>query len=551
MRFRSILIPIVALFCVTPSSSIDAQVKRTPRLIVVVSVDQMRYDYFDRFESNFTGGLKRLWESGSVFSNAHHGHVPTNTGPGHASLATGTYPYQNGIVNNEYFDRETGEERYCIEDLSTKIVGVHHNGELPGRSPRALQTSTVGDWIKKFDSDSKVYSVSIKDRSAILMAGHKADCAFWFDQTTTKFVTSDYYKNQLPSWAEHFVGREVHSDFLEKGWEKLLPESAYAGLRPDEYDVEDGLFISTFPHTRERMRTNMNMATRNTVMMIYTPIGDRFTLDMAQAIVTFEELGEDSSPDLLMVGCSSADAIGHHFGPGSHEVMDYYMRLDKKLGEFFDFLDAEVGENNYWVVFTSDHGVIEMPEAMQERGLDAHRIPIDEFYRQSDTIEARLMEEWGLEYPIVATLIDGVYINYLETDQKGMDRADIRKRLAAEFAALGHFEDVFTSDEIHSKVERGRIDQVRMGHMKDKSPDLVYVLKENYLIHTETGTRHGSPHNYDTHVPIIFMGNEFKAQKVDRRVQIVDIAPTLAALLGMKGNKKTDGEVLREVVDPS
>ncbi len=321
------------------TSGISAQPENQPDLVVVIAVDQMRQDFFDRFGEHFNGGLKRLMDEGVMFTNAHHEHALTNTAPGHATIATGRYPANNGIVNNSYYSKEVHEEQYCVGDPSEKVIGVANDGAIPARSPRRLKATTVGDWIKKADSQSRVFSVSKKDRTAVIMGGQDADGAFWFDNVSTKFITSTYYTKEYPSWANEFVGSKVMYDEILAGWNKFAPEELYAELRPDDFEVEGGAFMADFPHTRVRMRAGVPRSQRTSIFLTTTPMADQLVLKFSKLLIEQEDLGGRGHTDMISIGCSAADAIGHHFGPESHEVMDYYLYLDSYLDEFFTFLD--------------------------------------------------------------------------------------------------------------------------------------------------------------------------------------------------------------------
>ena len=526
-----------------------AQSGQKPDLVVVVAIDQMQQQFFERFGEHFDGGLKRLYDEGVVYANAHHGHAPTNTAPGHAAISTGKYPGKHGIVNNSFYDRVAHEEMYCVGDDNVDVIGVENNGELPARSPRNLKSTTIGDWLKKNNSDSRVYSVSRKDRTAVLLGGQDADGAFWFDNLSTKFVTSSYYTDIYPTWADGFVCREKAADFIANGWHKKLPESAYAHLRPDDFDVEAGAFLADFPHTKDRMRPGIPSLTKDVVMLTVSPIGEKLVFDFAKLIIESVDLGNGAATDMLMVGCSAADGVGHHFGPQSHEVMDHFMHLDEYLGEFLDYLDDRFGKDNYWVVLTSDHGVVPMPEALQIEGVDARRIPTSQVVEIIDSIEVSVMQEFGLETILIEELMNGVYINYIETDSKGIRRKDIRDALARHIRHLDFVADAYTVDDLKGKEQRPYIDVYRKSFYKDLSPDIAIRLKPHYIAHGRLGTVHGSVYDYDTHVPVIFSVPNVAHQVVDRRVETVDIAPTLAAMLGVKADKKVDGRVLEEL-DP-
>ncbi len=548
MKLHILTIAFAVIFLIGCDSN-EPEQPTLPKLVVVISVDQMRQDFFDRFEDQFEGGLKRLWDEGAVYSNAHHAHAPTVTAAGHAAISTGCYPRKNGINNNSLYDRIAGEDLYCVQDTSARIIGVENDGSLPGRSPKRLQVTAIGDWLKASSPESKVYSVARKDRSAVLMGGKNANRAFWFDNLSSRMISSDYYSDPYPEWAKSIVGKEIMADFLETGWEKKLPEEAYSDLRADDFEAESGPFAADYPHNRERMRPGYPDGTKDLIMMLYSPMGDKFILDFAKTLIEEEELGNGPHTDMLMIGCSAADAIGHHFGPESHEVLDYYLYLDAYLEELFVSLDEKLGRDAYWVVLSSDHGVAPLPEALQGENPYGQRVLSANYRTMADSIESIVQSELGLKKVLFEKFTGGVYLDYHEVDSLGLDRADVRRVVASQFKKLDFIADAMTSDEMESDANRPFIDYYRNAYIPILSPDVLLRKTEFTLIHGATGTSHGSPYTYDTHVPVIFWGAPFKSAIYDRRTETVDLAPTLAALLGCPPDGEVDGKVLEELLD--
>lgn len=538
----------VVTFIVFILFTATGRAQEPPRLVVVLVVDQMRKDFVDRFDANFEGGFRRLLDNGIQFSNAHQDFWPTNTGPGHATISTGKYPGVSGIVNNSFYDKSVHQEVYCVEDERSEIIGVENDGQLPGRSPRNLMTTGIADWVKKGYKGSRVFSVSKKDRAAVIMGGQKPDGAYWFDNLSGQMISSTYYMKSVPQWVSQFNGKDEIADAIENGWTKFADESVYAGLRPDNFVYETGIFIPEFPHSIERMNRGVPESQRVGAMMTATPMSDKIILNFATKLIEQENLGTDDVPDLLMVSCSAADAIGHHFGPESHEVMDHFLYLDSYLDSFFNYLDDRVGKDKYWVVLASDHGVIPMPEAMKERNVEgARRIPDTYFVGIIDSVESAVQKKFGLESVVIESLLGGVYINYLEVDARGLKRKDVAEMVANELKSQDFIEDAFTSFEIEGKENRGFANTIRRGFVSGKSPDVILIPKENVLIHAQTGTSHGSVYDYDSHVPVVFMIPGLQPKVVNRQVSTADIAPTLAGLLNLKADKKVQGEILEEV----
>jgi arylsulfatase A-like enzyme len=278
-------------------------------------------------------------------------------------------------------------------------------------------------------------------------------------------------------------------------------------------------------------------------------MADELVLKFAKLLIQKENLGLNGHTDMISVGCSAADAIGHHFGPESHEIMDYYLYLDSYLDEFFSFLDERYGRDEYWVVLVSDHGANPMPEALQIRGIDAKRVLTSDVGEDLDEIETRAKKKLGLTSVVIENVLGGVYLNFLESDARGIPRSNVRKVVASLLRTLPYIEDTYTIDDFKSRKTKAYIENYERSFDKDLSADIMYRLKEHYMIHGPYGTSHGSVYEYDTHVPVVFSIPGMQPSKVDRRVATVDVAPTLAALLNIKADKKVDGQVMGEMLN--
>jgi predicted AlkP superfamily pyrophosphatase or phosphodiesterase len=532
-----------------PSSKAEADDGSRPRLVVLISVDQMRMDYFYHFGGFFQHGLKRLWDEGAVFTEAYHLHAYSETAPGHASISTGSHPSRHGITGNNFYVPTTRQMEYCVEDRQVQALGIEEGGNLTGSSPHRLMRSTLGDWLKETSPESKVFAVALKDRASILMAGKKADQAFWFDNMSTRFISSAYYSRSYPNWARRLTGKEVMAREIEAGWLKKLPEEAYPASREDDFEQESGIFTPDFPHTMARMRPSINQSFRQSLMLWNTPFGDAFTLEFARTLVEREGLGEDGVTDLLIVGCSTADAIGHHFGPFSHEVQDYYVHIDEYLGGFFDYLDEKIGAGRYWLAFTSDHGILPMPEELQRRGFDARRVLTEDFQDAMRQAERMVMKEFDFRENIILLAdISGVSLDYREATAKGISKKELRDKVAAALKRIDFVEETFTFDELQAtEGNKPYFDYFRNSYYPGRGHEIKLLFKKHTLpSYRQTGTSHGSPYEYDTHVPIIFMGPPFQAGRYDRKVATVDLAPTLAKALGIRPEEGIDGVPLEE-----
>jgi len=545
-----LLLSIFIFLQCSPTQQLGQNIQETvvPKLTVVISVDQMRYDFLERFEPYFQKGFKRLLEDGAVFTKAHHEHSHNGTAPGHATIATGCYPVHHGIIENDFFNPRTGDIEYSVEDTAVQIIGVPHRGKLKGMSPAKLLKPTIGDRLKEKSPKSKVYGIAFKDRSSILLAGKKADAAFWYDNISRRFVSSDWYGKSYPDWAKKYVGTEVMKTEIETGWHKKLPDEAYSVSREDDFERESGQFIPAFPHTRERMGARIPAAWRDNLMLWNTPFGDGFTIEFAKTLIEKEALGADSYPDLLFISCSTADAIGHHFGPYSQETQDYYLRLDDYLGSLFDFLDQKIGKDHYTVALSADHGSARMPEDMARTGLDAKRISTTQFEADMDSIESQLQKELELTQPLFYFYSpQGLSLNYAEIREKRMKEVTIRRKVAEALKSIDYIVETYTAEELQKSARPKKSYQswFQRSYHPDRGNEIKMLFKKFYLVsYKENGTTHGTPYEYDSNVPIILMGNPFPAGKYSQSVATVDIAPTLLKTIGINRLKGMDGKIM-------
>lgn len=512
---------------------------RPPRLAVVLVVDQMRADYLTRFADQYTGGLARLTRDGVVFTDAHHDHAITHTAPGHAAIATGVHPSRTGIVANAWWDRAAWRSVYAVED-TVALAGVQG---VPGSSPANLLRETLGDWLKRQHPSSKVFSVALKDRAAIAMGGHHADAAFWFLDQLGYFVTASSYLTRYPDWVAAFNATRHADAYFDDGWTRLLGEDAYQASREDAFPAEADGKNTTFPHRFSGEAPGPGYYAE----LQATPFGDDLTFTFARDLIRHENLGADRVPDLLFVGASAADYIGHAYGPYSQEVQDYYLRLDRMLADFLDFLDREVGSDEYVVVLTADHGVMPMPEELQRRGIEARRVDPLQVVRP---IVEQTRQQMGLD-KIPFAYASGLYLDRRAFTNPDSTLPTLRRALAVAFREQEEIEDAFTYDELADPdtPDRPYLTQHRGSFYPERSPDVMILLKEHYLSTGQpTGTTHGTPYPYDTHVPLLFLDTTMPAAQHTVRVNTVDLAPTLAALLHLAAPSDLDGQALPEVI---
>jgi predicted AlkP superfamily pyrophosphatase or phosphodiesterase len=517
----------------------DAETSR-PRLLVFVCIDQARFDYLERFRPVLTGGLKHVMDQGVAFTDAHHNHAVTATGPGHASLSTGLYPSRSGIIANDWFDREEGETVNCVQDSSAPILrpgGRSSSGSSSsGRSPENLLHPAFADWLKDVSPRSKVFAVSRKDRSAILMGGKKADAAFWYDSRTGQFVTSRYYFKNYPAWMQEFHEKEIVDSYFGKTWEPLPVEPAkYLELGIERLD--QGAFERNFPYP-------FGWAEFSPDRTFYTsfyasPFIDTYIAELGRAIIENELLGGDEHLDVLALGFSALDAVGHEHGPNSPEVLDVFLRLDETLTELFRFLDNRIGMEHVAVVLTSDHGVMTLPEYLESKGEPGRRFATKDvtcYQRVEKKLDALLGEDdW---------LLEGLYLDYEAIGRKNVRREDVENALAKLIGECPPVETVWTRTQLESTSPSGDrfLAMYKNSFHPDRSPDLHVQVKPFHLIRQDRGTSHGTPYEYDTHVPLYILTPGVVPSEVTERVHTVDVAPTLASIFEVPAPTNLDGK---------
>jgi predicted AlkP superfamily pyrophosphatase or phosphodiesterase len=479
------------------------------KLVVAIIVDQFRFDYMTRFDSEYQDGLRKLHDSGAFFTDAHEAHFPTVTAVGHAAFLSGSTPAIDGIVGNEWFDRETGKMVTSVSDDATKLVGG--NGGA-GSSPKRLVASTLGDEIKASGpADSEVIGISLKDRAAILPAGHAANAAYWFEHESGQFVSSTYYMQDLPAWVQAFNKSDAANKYASAKW---LPfKTLRAVLGKPYYEA-----------------------------MIATPYGNDMLEAFAEEALKEEHLGRHSGTDVLTVSFSSNDLLGHRVGPDAPEVRDMCIQTDRVLGQLLRAVEAEAGAGNYVVVFTSDHGVAPKPEELTKRGIPAGRFSRAEVYQ---AIEAALSEKYGPGKWIVGNAELSPYLDHDLLRQKHAALAEAQEIAADAVRKLPYIFRVYTGTQLEHENLAGDPIGVLMqrGYYRGRTADLLIVQKP-YWLASKDGTSHGTPFSYDTHVPVIFLGRGIRPGRYDENIRTADIAPTLAALLGVNTPSGSVGRVL-------
>lgn len=526
-----------------------SQEKNTAKVVVGIVVDQMCYEYLYRYYSKFSeGGFKRLMNEGTNCRTTMYNYVPTYTGPGHASIYTGTTPENHGIIDNEWYDRKTKTEVNCVQDNSVKTVG---STSLEGLcAPTRLKCLTITDQLKMTYSDSKVISVSIKNRGAILPGGHMSDGSYWYDYSTGKFITSTFYKQSLPAWVANFNNQDYPQSFLKQTWSTLYDIKTYTESGPDNSPYEHllpGKTTPTFPYDLKAMskgKVRFDLFTS-------TPFANTYLTDFAIGALKNELLGKNDRVDMLCVSYSTPDIIGHAFGPQSIEIEDTYLRLDLEIERLLNALDKEVGENEYVVFLTADHAVVPVPQYLVDNKLPGGSVYLTESMKE---LNGKLFKKFG-----DSLIINNSYLNiYLNQDiiaSKNLNKTEVEQFVKNEVAAWDHVKRVYTGDEL---LQSGGGDvwteKVKRGYHPSECGDIIFILEPGYLPHgtetatSERGTSHGSGFSYDSHVPLLWYGKGIPKQEIFRTINITDITPTLAHLLNVAFPSAVTGSPIVEIL---
>lgn len=524
----------------------EVAVKTQTKLVVGIVVDQMRYDYLTRFWNHYgEGGFRRLIEEGFNCKNHHFNYAPTSTGPGHASVYTGTTPATHGIIGNNWYDKESDESVYCASDDSYSSVGS--SGTAGKMSPHRMLTTTITDQNRLHTQmRGKTIAIALKDRGAVLPGGHTANAAYWFEGSEKgNWITSSYYMDALPQWVNDYNASDAVEAY-KKPWVTLKPIEQYVESGSDQ-NIYEGRFrgetLTTFPHDLP-LYWGKNGATS---ILRATAYGNSITTDFALEALKQEALGVDAHTDFLAVSFSSTDYVGHMYGVNSVEVQDTYLRLDQDLARLFTALDAQVGTGNYTVFLTADHGAIHVPAFLADQKIPAGYLEMDELKKQ-------FMEFLTYKYG-TTDLVKNISNNQIFLDRKvienlDMDLDDVQEELALELTKYNDVDKVFTGYQMwQNEYTRGISYILQNGWHEKRSGDVLIVQKPGFISYPKTGSTHGSPMIYDTHVPLLFYGNGIKKGETAVRTEIPDIAPTIAVLLGTAFPNGTTGKPIVEVLD--
>jgi predicted AlkP superfamily pyrophosphatase or phosphodiesterase len=543
--------PIIAVFSVISllsiAASLAASVRQTapapPKLVLVLAIDQMRFDYLTRFGTLFRGGFKTLIDRGAVFTAASYRHSANETGPGHSVILSGRHPSHSGIVANDWYDSYLGKYVNVVDDPVQKPVG----GDGRSASPVNALSFTVGDVLKNRSPQSRVVGVSLKDRSAILMAGRRGDAAYWYETAGGNFITSTYYMPEAPAWMMTWNNRRFADQYFGKSWTRLLSDTGvyerYAGADAveGEWDRKD----IVFPHA---IRGNPPQRAFYDDLR-RTPYADELTLSFALEAMKAHRLGEDEATDIFAIGFSGTDVVGHTYGAESHETMDQLLRLDLVLDTLFDEIDSKVGLANTVVVLTADHGSQSLVENLQAKGIDAQRASPRVL---SDAVQRALEQRFPGIKDLVSFSAPDFYLNEQTIRTHRLDRKAVEDAAIAALLRTGLVAKVYTHADLTGTLPSSDpfLSLFRNSFYPSRSPHLNVLLNRYvYLSSFAGGTGHGTAYEYDRHVPIVFMGPGIKPGNYAEECGPEDIAPTLALMLGLEFPREWDSRLLTEMLN--
>ncbi|MFM9987407.1 alkaline phosphatase PafA [Flavobacterium sp.] len=540
---------VLLLFVIITSSITQAQQKtqsqqQRPKLVVGIVVDQMKMEYLYRFSDDFSpNGFKRLIANGYSFQNMHYNYMPTYTGPGHASIYTGTTPATHGIVGNEWFSRSLGKDMYCTDDASVKIVGDGKEDE--GKmSPKNLLSTTITDELRLATNfKGKVIGMSLKDRGAILPAGHFANWAFWYSKTGS-FISSSFYGVKLPDWVIKFNNEKHYLSYIDKGWNLFKPLETYNESLADDNPYEGKLYKSEKPVFPYNLKS---MYEKNDAGIIRsTPFGNDLLAEFAMKAIEKEDLGKDDITDFLTVSFSSTDYVGHLLGPRSIELQDTYLRLDQTIADFLVYLDTNVGKGNYLLFLTADHAGAENVNYLKDNKYNVKSVDPTDI---KNALKKYSTETFGEDLVLNYSNFN-LFFNKEVVKSKGLELQKVKQSFKDFLMTQEQVKRVYTEEEILASTGNDYyLNFIAKGYDVTQDGDMIIIDKPGYIEYQGTGTSHGTPYTYDTHVPCIFYGWNIKKGETHDKKEITQIAPTIAQKIKIQFPNGTESKVLLEVLD--
>lgn len=538
---KKFLIPF--LLFVTAAVVAQTTAPAKPKLVVGIVVDQMRYDYLYRYSEKFSDkGFKRLLREGYSCESTHINYSPSYTACGHTCVYTGSVPSVHGITGNNWFDLNEQKYVYCTDDSTERTVGS--TSKAGWMSPRRMLTTTITDELRlSTNFKSKVIGVALKDRGSILPAGHSANAAYFYDPGSGNWITSTYYMKDLPVWVKEFNDFKLPEKLLKQNWATLLPIEKYTESHEDNAPFEE-----TYKNETNPVFVHQVSGAENPMVKILpaTPYGNSVTLKFAEGAILNEELGKNTVPDFIAVSLSSTDYIGHRFGPNSIETEDCYLRLDHDLGDFFNFLDQQIGAGNYLLFLTADHAGAHVPDFAKRHGIPAGVFPIDSVVKQ---LEAKLKQQFGDGQWITGYENMQLYLNNQLLNDKNVDRKNFVKAVSDFMSRQTGVAKVLDMHNLSNElVEAEMKKHITNGYYPKRSGDVYILFEPGWFEGMTKGTTHGTIYSYDTHIPLVFMGWHIKHGEDHSDIHMTDIAPTIAALLHIQEPNGNIGKVIQGVV---
>lgn len=513
-----------------------------PKLVVGIVVDQMRWDYLYRFNALYgNNGFKRLLKEGFSAENTLIPYVPTYTAVGHTCVYTGSVPAIAGIIGNNWYDKTTGKGVYCTDDSTVSTVGG--TGRAGKMSPANMWVTTIGDELRLSNNfKSKVIGIALKDRGAILPAGHSANAAYWYDGG--KWISSTHYMQALPAWVQQFNSKDPAGNYMKQDWNTLLPMSRYDLSTADDKPYENrikGESTVTFPHRLSQIPDSLKYESFRT-----TPFANTFSFDFAKAAIEHESLGRNTVTDFLALSISSTDYIGHAFGPNSVEIEDTYLRLDRDIADFLTYLDIRLGKGNYTVFLSADHAVAHIPAFLEEHKIPAGIFEDADIRRELNQLVAA---DFGVNNAVVNLQNYQLYLNNAEIDRQGKDMAAIKAAIIKFLMTKPFITSAFETDKLALvNLPEPQKKMLANGYNTKRSGDIQFMVKPGYFDGNRRGTTHGLWNPYDAHIPCLFYGWGVKPGKTNRETYMTDIAPTIAAMLQVQMPNGCVGKVITELM---
>ena len=518
-----------------------------PRLIVGIIIDQMRYDYlfryWDKFESR---GFKRLINEGTFCKNANYNYLFTQSGPGHATIFSGTTPSHHGIISDHWYLRLKEKTVGCTEDEKENTVGGSY--EAGRMSPRNLLSTTLGDEMRLSNNfNSKVYGIAMEGNASILSSGHTANTAYWFDGESGNWVTSSFYRDSLPGWVKEFNNKKFPDIYLEREWTTLMPIELYTESLPDYnyYEIGFGNQI-TFPYNLYEI-SKVKKKKKSYEILKSTPFGNTFTKDFVIATIVNENLGQDEYTDLLTVSFSATNYIGQLFGPTSVEVEDTYLRLDRDIAHFLDFINENIGKENVLIFLTANHGVAHIPKYLIDL-----KIPAGYFNQNSSVslLKSYLNIIYGSGDWIQFYYAQQLYLNHNLIEDSKLSLEEMQTRVAHFFLQYKGVANTVTAHTLQTtNFTNGILEMVQNSYNQKRSGDIIINFDPGWVEKSKNSTAHNSAYTYDTHVPLIWYGWKINRRTISKPIGIIDIAPTISTFLNISFPNACSGKPILELVE--